>query len=87
MCHGRYDPIVPLEMARKSFDFLTAQGYSPRWLDYPMQHQVCAEEIVAISHWLVQVLPAIQGTGRPNSRSSSSAKYPAGIVPCFMNSR
>jgi phospholipase/carboxylesterase len=59
MCHGRYDPIVPLELGRKSFDFLTAQGYSPRWLDYPMQHQVCAEEIVAIKQWLAQVLPAI----------------------------
>jgi phospholipase/carboxylesterase len=59
MCHGRYDPIVPLQLARSSFDFLTTQGYSPRWLDYPMQHQVCAEEIVAINQWLVQVLPAI----------------------------
>jgi phospholipase/carboxylesterase len=74
MCHGRQDAIVPLELARKSFDVLTAAGYSPRWLDYPMQHQVCAEEIVAISDWLAQVLPAIQGTGRPSSRSSSSAK-------------
>lgn len=74
MCHGRQDPIVPLELARKSFDALTAQGYAPRWLDYPMQHQVCAEEIVAISRWLEEVLPALQGAGRPSSRSSSSAK-------------
>jgi phospholipase/carboxylesterase len=59
ICHGRNDPIVPLELARSSFELLTAQGYSPRWLDYPMQHQVCAEEVIAIREWLVQVLPPI----------------------------
>jgi phospholipase/carboxylesterase len=74
MCHGLQDPIVPLELARKSFDTLIAQGFAARWLDYQMQHQLCAQEVVAISRWLVQVLPAIQGPGRPSSRSSSSAK-------------
>jgi phospholipase/carboxylesterase len=59
MCHGREDPIVPLELAEKSSDTLTDLGYHPRWLDYPMQHQVCAAEILAISQWLVQVLPAL----------------------------
>ncbi len=59
MCHGRQDPIVPLALARKSFDTLTAQGFAPRWLDYPMQHQLCGEEIIAISQWLLQVLPPI----------------------------
>lgn len=59
MCHGTYDPIVPVELARKSCDILTAQGYTPSWLDYPMQHQVCAAEIGAISQWLVRVLPPV----------------------------
>ena len=59
MCHGREDPIVPLELAEKSCDTLNDLGYHPRWLDYPMQHQVCAAEIVAISRWLAQVLPAL----------------------------
>jgi phospholipase/carboxylesterase len=59
MCHGRQDPIVPLELARQSFDALTAAGFTPQWLDYPMQHQLCAPEIVAISGWLQQVLPPI----------------------------
>jgi phospholipase/carboxylesterase len=57
MCHGREDPIVPLELAEKSCDTLNDLGYHPRWLDYPMQHQVCAAEILAISRWLAQVLP------------------------------
>jgi phospholipase/carboxylesterase len=59
MCHGREDPIVPLDLAEKSCDTLNDLGYHPRWLDYPMQHQVCAAEIVAISQWLVQVLPPL----------------------------
>jgi len=59
MCHGRQDPIVPLELARQSFEALSAAGFTPRWLDYPMQHQLCAEEIIAISRWLQQVLPKL----------------------------
>ncbi|HEY4338737.1 MAG TPA: alpha/beta fold hydrolase [Steroidobacteraceae bacterium] len=59
MCHGRQDPVVPLELARKSFETLTAQGYAPRLLEYSMEHTLCAEEVVAISQWLAQVLPPV----------------------------
>jgi phospholipase/carboxylesterase len=59
MCHGSLDPIVPLELARKSFAALTAQGYRPQLLEYPMQHSLCGEEVIAISRWLVQVLPPL----------------------------
>jgi phospholipase/carboxylesterase len=59
MCHGREDPIVPIELARQSFDALQAAGFAPRWRDYSMQHQLCAEEIVDISQWLLQVLPPL----------------------------
>jgi phospholipase/carboxylesterase len=59
MCHGREDPIVPMDLARQSFDALSGAGFAPRWRDYSMQHQLCAEEIIDISQWLVQVLPAL----------------------------
>jgi phospholipase/carboxylesterase len=59
MCHGRQDPVVPLELAHQSFAALTAQGYAPRLLEYNMQHSLCAQEVVAISQWLVQVLPPL----------------------------
>jgi phospholipase/carboxylesterase len=59
MCHGSQDPVVPLELARKSFAALKAQGYAARLLEYPMQHTLCAEEVVAISQWLAQVLPPL----------------------------
>lgn len=57
MCHGTQDPVVPLALALKSRDTLNAQGYVPHWLEYPMQHQLCSEEILAISQWLNEVLP------------------------------
>jgi phospholipase/carboxylesterase len=57
MCHGTQDPVLPLELAHRSFATLTAQGYAPRLLEYPMPHSLCAEEVVDISRWLAQVLP------------------------------
>ena len=59
MCHGLHDPVVPLALARQSFAALKAQGYAPQLLEYPMQHSLCAEEVLAISAWLVQVLPPV----------------------------
>jgi phospholipase/carboxylesterase len=59
MCHGRQDPVVPLELAQRSFEALTAQGYRPRLLEYSMEHTLCAEEVAAISQWLGQVLPPV----------------------------
>ena len=59
MCHGREDPIVPFELGRQSFDALTAPASRRAWLDYPMQHTLCAEEVVHISRWLRQVLPPL----------------------------
>ena len=52
MCHGRYDPVLPVEMAERSRDLLRERGYAVQWKDYPMQHQVCAAEIVDIALWL-----------------------------------
>lgn len=56
MCHGLYDPILPLESAERSRDLLRAEGYTVEWKQYPMQHQVCAEEIADLSEWLGRVL-------------------------------
>jgi phospholipase/carboxylesterase len=59
MCHGREDPIVPFELGRQSIDALKAAGFAPRWLDYPMAHQISEQEVVHISRWLRQVLPPL----------------------------
>jgi phospholipase/carboxylesterase len=52
MCHGSYDPMVPLALGEASRVALTSQGYGVEWRTYPMQHQVCMEEIADISAWL-----------------------------------
>lgn len=52
MCHGSYDPLVPLALGEASRDVLEGLGYRVEWRAYPMQHQVCMEEIADISAWL-----------------------------------
>jgi phospholipase/carboxylesterase len=56
--HGTHDPVIPLAMATASHEKLLAAGYAVEWHEYPMQHSVCAEEVAAISAWLVRVLRA-----------------------------
>ncbi len=57
IAHGSMDPVVPMQMGERSRDQLQAMGYTVEWHDYPMVHQVCMEEIAAISAWLQRVLP------------------------------
>lgn len=52
MCHGRDDPVLPMALGVMSRDWLRARGYPVEWKEYPMQHQVCMEEMADISAWL-----------------------------------
>jgi phospholipase/carboxylesterase len=52
MCHGRSDPVVPIEMGIEAREHLRALNYPVEWHDYPMQHEVCPAEVVDISRWL-----------------------------------
>ena len=52
MIHGVYDNVISIERAQASRDKLLALGYPVQWQTYPMQHSVCAEEIVALGDWL-----------------------------------
>ena len=52
MCHGQYDPVLPLVLGKSSAEILTAAGYPVDWREYPMQHQVCMEEIEDIGAFL-----------------------------------
>ena len=58
MCHGSYDPVLPIQLGELSRNALLAQGYSVSFKTYPMQHQVCGPEIADISAWLQGVLRA-----------------------------
>lgn len=50
--HGTVDPMVPCDRGQAAHDRLIELGYTVEWHDYPMQHQVCMEEIQAASTWL-----------------------------------
>lgn len=52
MCHGQYDPVLPLVLGKSSAEILGAAGYRVDWHEYPMQHQVCPEEIDDIGAFL-----------------------------------
>ena len=52
VCHGTQDPMVPEGMGRASFDRLRALGYDAEYHRYPMQHEVCMEEIGLLGRWL-----------------------------------
>ncbi|MGK0480648.1 MAG: phospholipase/carboxylesterase [Planctomycetota bacterium] len=56
-CHGTDDPMVLPGMGEAARDRLTSLGYQVDWKTYPMQHQVCPQEIDAIGAWLQKVLP------------------------------
>ena len=58
MCHGRFDPVLPMQLGTSSRDLLRAEGYTVEWKEYPMQHQVCMEEVQDIAVWLKARLPA-----------------------------
>ena len=52
MCHGQHDGMLPLQLGQWSRDVLAERGYDVTWKEYPMQHQVCEEEIEDIAAWL-----------------------------------
>jgi phospholipase/carboxylesterase len=52
LCHGAWDPVVPMAMGVEARDSLRQAGYPVEWREYPMQHEVCAAEISDIGRWL-----------------------------------
>jgi len=60
MAHGLMDPICPYKSAKVALSHLQGQGFSPSWHAYPMQHQVCLEEIEALSKFIQQRLVSNQ---------------------------
>ena len=37
---------------------LQAAGYAVEWKHYPMEHQVCPQQITDIGRWLIERLPS-----------------------------
>jgi phospholipase/carboxylesterase len=56
VCHGLFDPVVPEMLSQKAIARLQAVGYQPEYKTYPMQHNMCAEEVSDIANWLHKCL-------------------------------
>ena len=54
--HGLYDPVVPERLGREALNILEQRGYRANYRSYPMEHNVCLEQIQDIGDWLRSVL-------------------------------
>lgn len=57
LAHGSADPVVPVDLAHRTRDYLEQLGYSLEWHEYKgMPHSVSEQEIYHIAEWLERVL-------------------------------
>lgn len=54
--HGSFDPVVPERLGKNAYSFLTDKGYAAGYRSYPMEHNVCPQQIGDISSWLQSIL-------------------------------
>jgi len=52
MAHGVHDPVVPFSLGDTTRRTLESLGFPIQWHSYPMQHNVCPEEICHIGAWI-----------------------------------
>jgi phospholipase/carboxylesterase len=57
MAHGVQDPMVAIDSAHQTRDFLLETGYAPEYHEYDMPHTITEEEISDLSSWLHKTLP------------------------------
>ncbi len=55
-CHGLYDPMVPLAFGEAARDWLVARGLTVGWQAWPIEHEVCAEELQTLGAFLGDAL-------------------------------
>ena len=56
MGHGVFDPMVPLARGQACRRQLEEWGESVAWHEYPMEHEVCLEEIESLGSWMSERL-------------------------------
>lgn len=54
--HGRNDSVVPFFMGQAAQQQLESCGVPVTWHDYPMEHEVCQQQIADIGNWLSKQL-------------------------------
>ena len=57
LAHGSADPVIPIDLAKRSHRHLEQQGYEVEWHEYSgMAHGVSEQEIYHLAEWLEKVL-------------------------------
>lgn len=56
MMHGRSDEVVPIQAGQAAKVSLEGCSYNVQWQDFPMQHNVCVEQIGMIAEWITKRL-------------------------------
>lgn len=55
MLHGTYDPVIPLALAQTTYEHLKKANLNVSLQEYPMEHQMCAEELEVITNWIKEL--------------------------------
>jgi phospholipase/carboxylesterase len=55
IAHGAYDRVVESSLGRATHAALVARGCAAEWHEYPMEHQVAAQEIADLRAFLTRV--------------------------------
>ncbi len=63
--HGSQDPMVPIARGKAAQEALIKAGYKVSWESYPMQHAVCAEELLALGAFFARTLQTAAGSVSP----------------------
>jgi phospholipase/carboxylesterase len=53
--HGSYDPVVPFDLGKSSFQTLKDGGYQVSWHEYPLQHGVSMDELEDIKRFILSL--------------------------------
>jgi len=57
VAHGLYDPLIPVDIGRRTRDILQSAGVDVTYREYPMGHMVIPAEIADARTWLAGSLP------------------------------
>lgn len=52
VAHGTQDPVVPFSAGQQAFNTLKYTGFNVQWLEYRMEHSVCAQEVADLSRFI-----------------------------------
>ena len=57
IAHGVHDDVVSVGMARRAMKYLEAEGYRPKYTEYPITHEIAQPVMDDLVPWIKGVLP------------------------------